>query len=74
MNKSTEREQLNETLTAIASKHGLKVVAEELRDYAVRSRNQIGLPEALETCWENTARNLENIIEDWEKAEEETKP
>lgn len=74
MPKDNDLIQLNETLTALVSEHGFKRVAEQLREYALDSTNEIGLPEELLTCWEKTAEMLENIIEAWEKAETETKP
>lgn len=69
MNEESDRIQLNQTLTALIAQHGFSTIAEELRDYALSNETEIGLPEELSTCWQQSAELLGKIVAAWEKAE-----
>ncbi|WP_017714943.1 hypothetical protein [Kamptonema formosum] len=70
-NEESDRIQLKHTLTALIAEHGFREVAEVLRDYALASETEIGLPAELSASWQKSAQLLGKIVEAWEEAERE---
>lgn len=66
----TQAIERRETIKSLISKHGFMELVQELRDYALSSESELGLPEALQNYWGRVSELLEQILEMEEEVED----
>ena len=75
--QKTQELERRETIKSLISEHGFMELVQELRDYALSSESELGLPEALQNYWSKVSEllgqilEMEEEVEDYEPTEEQ---